>query len=561
MSRFNTRTTRPAGTSPVTTTGATTRTAEGATGHLRDEKSELFLLAIANKVGTGTFYEGAEQRDDRYEQLVRRLAVEDPDWTAAFLHWLRTDGNMRTASLVGAAEYVHARLAAAGSREPGRHETHDPAGRWEGDALASRTSTNRSVIASVLQRPDEPGELLAYWTSRFGRNIPKPVKRGIEDAVGRLYTERALLKYDTASKGYRFADVIELTHPSPKAAWQGDLFKHAIDRRHNRDNAIPESLATLHARARLDTVPVPERRAYLRTAGAQLALRDAGMTWESLAGWIQGPLDAPVWEAIIPSMGYAALLRNLRNFDQAGVSDEVAATVAARIADPEQVARSRQFPFRFWAAHKHVQSLRWGHALEKALAASLSQVPALPGRTLILVDRSPSMFPGYGYSTANSSDITLAEQAALFGSALALRAAGPTLVEFGGKSRVIDVPRGGSVLRLMEAFGQDGGTDIPAAVAQHYSGHDRVVIVTDEQTRPGYLPSNMLGYGGRPETAIDDLIPTNVPVYMWNMAGYKAGAMRSGSGNRHTLGGLTDSAFALIPLLDAGRNADWPWAQ
>ncbi|MEV7770563.1 TROVE domain-containing protein [Kitasatospora sp. NPDC086791] len=561
MSRFNTRNARPAATSPVTTTGAAARTAEGATGHLRDDRSELFLLAVANTVGTDTFYEKADDRDDRYRQLVRKLAVEDPDWTAALLRWLRTEGNLRTASLVGAVEYVHARLAAAGSRTPRQHETHDRAGRWEGDALSYSTSTNRAVVASVLQRADEPGELLAYWTSRFGRNIPKPVKRGIEDAVGQLYTERALLKYDSPSKGFRFGDVLELTHPSPKAAWQGDLFKHAIDRRHNRDNPIPEALGTLHARAFLDTILAEERRAYLKTSGAQLALKDAGMTWESLAGWLQGPLGAAEWESVIPSMGYMALLRNLRNFDQAGVSDEVAEQVAARLADPAEVARSRQFPFRFWAAHKHVTSLRWGHALEKALTASLANVPVLPGRTLILVDRSPSMFPGYHYSTANTSDIPLAEQAALFGSALALRAADPTLVEFGGSSRQIPVPRGGSVLRLMEAFGQDGGTDIPSAVAKHYRGHDRVLIVTDEQTQPGYLPSNMLAYGGARETAIDDLIPRSVPVYMWNMAGYKAGAMASGSGNRHALGGLTDSAFALIPLLDAGRNADWPWTK
>ncbi|MGW7465173.1 alpha/beta fold hydrolase [Streptomyces xantholiticus] len=48
------------------------------------------------------------------------------------------------------------------------------------------------VIATVLQRADEPGELLGYWTARYGRRIPKPVKRGIADAVQRLYDERSL---------------------------------------------------------------------------------------------------------------------------------------------------------------------------------------------------------------------------------------------------------------------------------------------------------------------------------------------------------------------------------
>ncbi|MFE0776872.1 TROVE domain-containing protein [Streptomyces sp. NPDC058861] len=282
------------------------------------------------------------------------------------------------------------------------------------------------------------------------------------------------------------------------------------------------------------------------------------MTWEALAGWLQGPMDATAWEAVIPSMGLMALVRNLRNFDEAGVDDKTAAAIAARLADVDEVRASRMFPFRFWAAYKAAPSLRWGHALEQALSHSLTSVPALKGRTLILVDQSPSMFPGYGYSTPNRSDIPLAEQAAVFGAALALRAEQPTLVEFGQASREIPVRRGGSVLRLVEQFAMASGTDIPSAVFKHYDRHDRVIIVTDEQTRPGRLPSNCGGYGGMKETPIDDLIPKKTPVFMWNMAGYHPGAMPSGRSNRHTLGGLSDAAFRLIPLLDAGRDARWP---
>jgi hypothetical protein len=62
--------------------------------------------------------------------------------------------------------------------------------------------------------------------------------------------------------------------------------------------------------------------------------------------------SAEQWECLIPHMGYMALLRNLRSFDDAGVSDEVAVQVMARLTDPEQVARSRQFPMRFLSAFK-----------------------------------------------------------------------------------------------------------------------------------------------------------------------------------------------------------------
>ncbi|MFJ6749353.1 TROVE domain-containing protein [Streptomyces sp. NPDC091266] len=544
MGRFNIRTTRSQAGSPVTTTGERTATHEGATGHLRTAKSELFLLAVANMVGADTFYEKGGDRDDRYTQLIRRLAVEDGAWTAGLLGWLRGPGTMRTAAIVGAAEFVKARLEKADLASEG----------------ISGTVSNRAVVASVLKRPDEPGELLAYWTGRYGRRIPKPVKRGIADAIGELYTERSLLKYDTDSHAFRFGDVIELVHPSPAATWQGDLFRHAIDRRHGRGDEPPAALELLCRRAAMAGWTAEERRALLHRPDAADFLRRAGMTWEALAGWLQGPMDRAAWEAVIPSMGLMALVRNLRNFDEAGVSDAVAAQVAARLADSEQVARSRMFPFRFWAAYKHAPSLRWSHALEQALGHALSNVPRLPGRTLILVDRSPSMFPGYSFSTANRSDIPLAEQAAVFGAALAVRAEAPTLVEFGMRSRRLDVPKGMSALRLIERFDRIDGTDIPSAVKEHYDGHDRVVVVTDEQTRPGWLPSNCHGrWGGMPETEIDDLVPRHAPVYMWNMAGYKAGAAPSGGANRHAFGGLTDHAFSMVPLLEAGHDARWPW--
>lgn len=545
MARFNQRGTRPAVHSPVTTTGETTRTYEGATGRVRDARSELFLLAVSNFLAD-TFYEGAKERDDRFERLVRQLALEDPEWTAGLLGWLRSDGNMRTAALVGAAEFVKARMDAG--PEPVRNY--------------GTTGLNRKVIDSVLQRADEPGELLGYWTSKYGRKLPKPVKRGIADAVQRLYNGKSLLKYDTASKGYRFGDVLNLVHaaPHPEKPWQGDLFQYALDRRHNPDTAVvPKSNQTLTTNLVIRTLRPNEREEFLRLPDVAERLAAGGFTWEMLAGWRQGPMDAVAWEAVIPSMGVMALARNLRNFDEAGVSDEVAAKVCARFADVEQVAKSRMFPFRWWAAYKHAPSLRWGHALEQALNHSLANVPRLSGRTLILVDRSPSMFPGYGFSTPTKSDIPLAEQAAVFGAALALRAQDPTLVEFGMRSQRMDVPKGGSVLRLIEKFGQIDGTDIPSAVKAHFDGHDRIVVVTDEQTRAGWFPSNAFGYGGMRETAIDDLVPKNVPVYMWNLAGYKAGAMPSGTGNRHCFGGLTDHAFRMVPLLEQGRDASWPW--
>lgn len=84
----------------------------GGAGYQRDTKSELFLLTVTNMVGEHNFYESARERDFRYAELVGKATVEDPEWTARLLKWLRTSANMRTAAHVGAAEFARACLLA-----------------------------------------------------------------------------------------------------------------------------------------------------------------------------------------------------------------------------------------------------------------------------------------------------------------------------------------------------------------------------------------------------------------------------------------------------------------
>lgn len=521
MSKFNTTATRPArGNSPIVTEATpSTVTHEGAPGYARDTKSELFLLAVANFVGEDTFYEKASDRDRRYAALVAQVAVEDQQWTTRFLRWLRTDGNMRSAPLVGALEAAKAMVAA---NLPGA----------------------RQIVASVLQRADEPGEALAYWTSTHGRAVPKPVKRGIADAVARLYTERALLKYDTASKGFRFGDVIDLVHPTPAAPWQGHLFRHALDRRHGRNNDVPESLSMIRYNAQLRADPDPE--AWL----SGWNLKQAGMTWEDALSAVGSKADkAKLWAALIPSMGYMALLRNLRNFDETGVPDAIAEQVAARLADPAEVAKSRQFPFRFLAAYENAPSLRWGQALDRALGHSLANLPELPGRSLVLVDTSASMT---SRAFSARSTMTPAKAGAVFGVALAARG-NAALHGWADGQFHHEIPKGGSVIREVDRFlkriGEVGhGTQMAAAIRATFRGHDRVFVISDMQTMAG-------PYAG----GVTDALPRTVPLYGFNLGGYRPAAYDAGATNRIEFGGLTDATFRMVPLIEAGRNATWPF--
>lgn len=71
-----------------------------------------------------------------------------------------------------------------------------------------------------------------------------------------------------------------------------------------------------------------------------------------------------------------------------------------------------------------------------------------------------------------------------------------------------------------------------------------MVIVSDMQTMDGEVTS---------------AVPASVPLYGFNLGGYRAGAYDAGAANRIELGGLTDATFRMLPLIEAGRRADWPF--
>lgn len=542
MARFNQRVVRPRAVSPVTTTGTAT-TYEGGAAFTRDPLSELVLLAVVNMVGNDTFYESAEDRDNRFQGLCRAAALADPSNYLLFLRWLRGEANMRTASLVAAAEGVKARLD-AGNVEPFYElMTHTD------DRVERRTAGSRTFVDAVLQRPDEPGEFVGYWIATYGKNIPKPVKRGLADAAQRMYNERNLLKYDTASHGVRFGDVLELAHAPAKAPWQGDLFTYALHRRHGYDEQVPEGLVMVQ-NERLFRAEVDRHPEWLYDTER---LRAAGLTWEdalSLAGRVSAD-KRKVWEAQIPNMGIMALIRNLRNFDEAGVSDKTAQLVLSKLQDPEQIAKSRQFPYRFLSAYRAAPSLRWGYALEKALAASMANTPEFSGRSLVLVDTSASMRG----NVSDKSTVRHVDVGALVGVTLAHRSTGPVdLIGFADGAFGFRVERGRSVLKDIDEFcGQVGrvghGTNTVGALQATFNGQDRVVIVHDGQ----------FGTFRYQWPSLSDAITKDVPMYSIDTTGYAASSLDTSKPNRYEVGGFSDKLFTMISLLDKGQSVRWPW--
>lgn len=512
-------------------------THEGAPGYQYDPRSALYLLAVSNMVGEDTFYENARSRDDRYVQAVRQVAAVDPEWLLGLIGWLRRDAGMRSASVVAAVE----------------------AANW-----TKGTEYPRRFIAAGLDRADEPGDVLAYWVAKYGRPLPSWLKRALADAADRLYTERAVFKYDGTNQPVRFGDVLEMADPRhlPPSTKRSALWHFILERRRGRSPGYVPELPLVRERAEL------ERKVRAAAEAGQDvlpiltpdALRAAGHSWETVPNLLHpGGWTAKAWESIIPSMGYFALLRNLRNFDQAGISKGASLTVAGRLVDPAEIVRARILPMQFLAAYRAVSNDFWLPLLGEALEVSLRNVPELPGTTAVLIDTSASMNDTF------SRDGTLRrwDAAAVFGIALARRNGSEEVQSFSTRQSYFSVPRGSSVMNLVERFKAEhfhnGGTATSAAIrdaATRWGRSTRAVILTDEQA--SHDRSGAASHGGI-LLDLDDLTVRGGRTYTFNLAGYQRG--HAPTADRHiVVGGLSDRAFDMMAALEAGKG-DWPWTR
>ena len=521
MSKFNRPVSqvRSGRTSAVATTEERTVTHEGGSAFVPTEKTELVLLAASHFYSEASFYDTAGGRDGRLTELVKNLAASDPEWLAGFASYLRNDLRIRSGSVALAAEYVRA-----------------------------GAPNGRKVVDSVLRRGDEPGEMIAYWRSRFGRNIPQPVKRGVGDAAARIYSERSALRWDSKGAKVRFADVLEICHPKPRAQWQSDLFKYLLDERHHGDaEADVEKLSVLARHAEWAAVPEGARAEWMaervndRDPGDEHPLTSAGVSWEQFSAWWPGGMDAQAWEYVIPQMGVMALIRNLRNFDKADIGRGTRNAVTSVIADPGAVEAYGIFPYHVWNAYRYSPSDYYKVALGVTLDLAMRNVPQLP-RTLVLVDVSGSM----QWKLSDRSEATRLDVAAVAGAAIAHHSPGADLAVYANYNEKLPVPKGESALRTVQriASARSGGTYTHTAIAAQYdpARHDRVLVITDGQAHDNHEQS--------------DHVPL---IYVVDVTGERPQLFSHGQQGRYAIGGFSDSLFSMIQILEAGKNAEWPW--
>jgi 60 kDa SS-A/Ro ribonucleoprotein len=294
--------------------------------------------------------------------------------------------------------------------------------------LARLGKLRAETLTAVIQRPDELCEFMAiYW--RDGKcKLSNQAKKGLAEAFGK-FNEYQLAKYNR-DRAIKLRDVMFLTHPKPEGADRESLYK--------------------------------------RLAEGNLATPD---TWEvALSG---GANKKEVFTRMLneKTLGGLALLRNLRNMEQAGVGRSLIRNSVLNMRT------DRILPFRFISAAKYAPTLE--DVLEKAMLKSLADVPKLKGHTVLLVDNSGSM------TWANvSARSELNRQDAAGALAILLReiCEDVTVLAFSNGVTPVANRRG---FGLAEAIKRTScaGTHLGAAV-KHANAikSDRLIVLTDEQS-------------------------------------------------------------------------------
>lgn len=316
----------------------------------------------------------------------------------------------------------------------------------------------KDAVTYLIQRADELTDMYAYALTVFGdkKSIPASIKKGVAGAFNK-FDAYQLGKYNR-SEGLKFRDLLRIVHPKPNDIIHAEIFSKIM----------------------AETLEAPYTWEVELSANGQLSKEEQ-------------KTKAQIWTELIErkgsgSLGYMALIRNLRNMKEAGISDATWTIVANRIKDPVGVSKSKQLPFGFINAYDIAKTNGAPsiilNALTEATELSLSNMPELGKRVWIILDCSGSMNGSMGQN-ANNSPIRVG---AIFGAALvkaSKNAFESKFTMFDDYAKHVDLNPADSIFSLyakIMARNAGGGTNLQAALDQKKTlgfEPDTVIIMSD----------------------------------------------------------------------------------
>lgn len=487
-------------------------------GNLQFSKAagqQLFEAIVSTLYGKDSFYESGNARVERAKkalaEVVASYGLKGIEYAARVIYFARSEMHVRTMPIVMAVELMKLaqahnarvdqmidavapespklaksaveqrfdvdlaqfnRMMTGEFTEPGTDMVNTS--RAELIMAAPKYTEGRKLIAAVIRRADELTDLYAYALTVFGEKgkVPVSLKRGVADAFQK-FDGYQLSKYNRDGQ-ITMKRLLRIVHASPKDEVQSEVFKKIMS----------ETLEPAH------TWEVIKSENGQKSGAEKLSDKQL---WTDLVA-IRGPGE----------MGYMGLLRNLRNIFKAGVDDEVLRAVANRIADPKEVARSKQLPWAFINVYEVMKAEKAPQVLVNAVISaaelSLGNMPPLGDRPWVILDCSSSM--------KNYTDAKLREQeakkpaelqnspikvGAIFAAALAKSAKNSTyfrLSMFSDRAEFVDLNVHDSIISLYKqimAKVYGGGTQLDAALRQRSQlGYtpDAIVVISDMEVNP-----------------------------------------------------------------------------
>ena len=168
--------------------------------------------------------------------------------------------------------------------------------------------------------------------------------------------------------------------------------------------------------------------------------------------------------------------------------------VAGRIADPDEIRRSRQFPYQYLAAYLNARAdlpHQIKNALHSAAEIACGNIPELPGPVVIGVDASGSMsMSATGWhGRGASSKVRCVDVAALFAAAILRRNPDSVVVPYATRAFEARIDPSDSILSVAERLARfgGGGTDCSVPLREANTRYrDRrfagVVLVSDNES-------------------------------------------------------------------------------
>ena len=481
---------------------------EGAPAYKLSAALELYSAVVTTSLSK-TFYEGDGLK--RIERLRSLIKQNDPLFVAQLAVYAREKMYLRAVPLVLTVELA---------------KVHN------GDDLISR------LVSRVIKRADEITELLAYYQMANQRKdmkklnrLSKQLQRGLALAFNK-FDEYQFAKYNRATE-VKLRDALFLVHPKAKDEAQQGLFNKIV----NDGLEVPYTWET-----------------QLSALGQQKFASDAEKASAFRAKW-QELIDSE-------RLGYMALMRNLRNMLEAGISTEHLNRVAERLSDPAQVARSKQLPFRFLAAYrelKNVKSPRVSkllNALEAAILASVQNLKGFDENTDVLVacDTSGSMWQ----PISPKSSVQLYDVGLVLGMLLQSHCQSVMTGIFGDTWKIINLPQQ-QVLANADALrsrqGEVGyatnGYLVIKDLIQRKQKVDKVMIFTDCQLwNSHYSGESISKYWAQYKKIAPD-----AKLYLFDLAGYGQSPLEVKSNDVALIAGWSDKVFEILEALENGESA------